>query len=344
MVYRTLLGQAQKDPLLPKLKIAYRGTWRENQLLFHEVSKLLRVLEAERIETIVLKGAALSLLYYKDLGLRPMHDFDVMVRMSQRSAAIAVMKDAGWSFMPRTPERINDAYFSIVHAHGFTDPNGRECDLHWHLIPECCRADSDDDFWDEAVPLEIHGVKTRSLSPTDHLLHACIHGAVWNPIPPIRWIADAMMIMKRSAIDWHRIVAQARKRRLTVPLAATLGFLATEYRAPVPRPVIESLRKTAVTKVEVAEYNYKNRNYQDAPFGFLPVLWFRYLRHEPDQSPTLKVIGFLRYLERFWGIDKTRQLPTYAALMIARRVRIIILPHLGRLARALTPRRFSAAG
>jgi len=37
--------------------------------------------------------------------------------------------------------------------------------------------------------------------------------------------------------------------------------------------------------------------------GFLPVLWFRYLRLEDNDNPRHKFIGFAKYLLRFWGAD-----------------------------------------
>jgi len=176
-LYRNLHVQGVKDRLLEKFKGIYRRTWCDNQLLFHEVSALLRSLGDAGIETIVLKGAALALLHYRDCGLRPMNDFDVMVHVEQRSAAIDLLRKLGWTPIPRSPEGVTETYLSVVNSHGFTHIAGRECDLHWHLFPECCQVDADNDFWEQAVPFEIHDVLSRSLAPTDQLLHVCVHGA-----------------------------------------------------------------------------------------------------------------------------------------------------------------------
>src|SRR5215813_6004791 len=301
LVHRNLLNRNVEDPLMVKLKAVYRRTWYENQLLFHRVSLLLTAFREAGIETIVLKGAALALLHYKDTGLRPMNDFDVMVRVEQRTAAIDVMSKQGWKPMPRSPEALTDSYLSVVNSHGFTHTNVAECDLHWHLFPECCQADADDDFWEQSVPFEIHGTSSRSLAPTDQLLHVCVHGAEWNPIPPLRWVADAMMILKTSVIDWDRLVAQGRHRRLILPLRDTLDYLSDRLAAPVPRKVLHSLHDVQVSKRERAEYKYKLQNYERKFLGYLPVLWFRYLRLEGSKPQHHKLIGFIKYLQRFWG-------------------------------------------
>ena len=259
-LYRNLQDQGVKDPQMSKFKDVYRQTWRHNELLFHHVSSLLLAFRDGGIETIVLKGAAVALLHYKDCGLRPMNDFDVMVRVKQTRAAIDLMKKLGWNPIPRSPEALTESYLSIVNSHGFTHNSGRECDLHWHLFPEGCQADADNDFWDQSVPFHVHGVSTRSLAPTDQLLHVCVHGAEWNPIPPLRWVADAMMIMKTSLIDWDRLIAQAQKRLLILPLRDTVDYLHHQLSAPVPPEILQSLYKMQASRLERAEYKYKTEN------------------------------------------------------------------------------------
>jgi len=323
-LYRNLQDQGVKDPLMLTFKGVYRRTWYDNQLLFHAVSTLLLTFRDAGIETMVLKGAALAILHYKDCGLRPMNDFDVMVRVGQTSAAIDLMRRLGWNPMPRSPEALTESYLSIVNSHGFTHSAGRECDLHWHLFPECCELDADNDFWDQSVPLQVHEALTRSLAPTDQLLHVCVHGAEWNPIPPLRWAADAMMIMSTAVIDWDRLVAQARKRRLILPLRDTLDYLHQQLAAPVPSKVLQSLHNIQASRLERAEYKYKTENYEAKPLGYLPVLWFRYLRLEGSDRPLHKLLGFVKYLQRFWGADHLRQLPFYAALMGVRKIRLMV--------------------
>ena len=322
-LYRNLQTQGVTDPLMGRFKGVYRRTWYDNQLLFHHVSTLLSSFHDAGIETIVLKGAALALLHYMDCGLRPMNDFDVMIPVNQTSKAIALMRELGWNPIPRSPEALTDSYLSIVNSHGFVHSAGRECDLHWHLFPECCQADADNEFWEQSVPFKIHGVAPRSLAPTDQLLHVCVHGAEWNPIPPLRWVADAMMIMKTAKIDWDRLISQARKRQMMLPVKGALDYLHRALGAQVPAQILQRIHNIPASKMELAEYKYKIQNYESRPLGFLPLLWFRYLRLEGKDSSHMKLIGFMKYLQRFWGVDHIRQLPSYAAFMATRRIRLI---------------------
>ena len=88
LVYRRLRDEGLNDPLLPFMRGVHRRTWHDNHLLFHHAQTLLRAFHAAGIPTLVLKGPALTLLYYKDYGLRPMGDFDILVPTAQAEAAL----------------------------------------------------------------------------------------------------------------------------------------------------------------------------------------------------------------------------------------------------------------
>ena len=74
-VYRNLRDQGLSDPLIEKLKGIYRLHWYKNQRLFHHMTPVLKSFHAAGIKTMILKGAALSLQYYRDYGLRAMGRF-----------------------------------------------------------------------------------------------------------------------------------------------------------------------------------------------------------------------------------------------------------------------------
>src|SRR5262245_53419620 len=68
LVYRNLSRPGLEDPLLGRLKGVYRLTWYKNQFLFRTLAEVLRRLDAAGVPALVLKGASLTTLYYRDLG------------------------------------------------------------------------------------------------------------------------------------------------------------------------------------------------------------------------------------------------------------------------------------
>lgn len=190
LLYANLRDLGSKDPLTEKLKGVYRRTWYTNQLLFHRAAALIQALEEAGLETLLFKGGALIPLHYKDLGLRPMGDFDVLVPTERATEAATVLQRNGWR-----PRLLFETQRLSRDCAGFVSGSGQEVDLHWHLLEECCYEGADQPFWDNAVPLSLNGIPTRALGAADHLFYVCVHGSRWKDVPPVRWVPDALAIL-----------------------------------------------------------------------------------------------------------------------------------------------------
>jgi hypothetical protein len=295
------------------------------------------------IQTMILKGAALTLLHYRDFGLRPMVDFDVLVPTKKASAAIKRLSESGWTstitplkgfseikFLNKlgwTPkirpiEEFTNAYFSVRHAHEFVDSEGHICDLHWRLLQGTTDENAHDEFWDAAVKTTVSHLSTRALNPTDQLFHVCVHGARWNFVPPLRWIPDAMLIMNtsQSEIDWNRLVALSKRHRQVLPIRDTLDYLRRHFSFPVPLSVLEELQNVSVSQITRMEHKVKTRSPRLMD-GFLEVhfLCRSYARQVVGAGLFSKLAGFPKFLQNIFGMDQLRQLPLYVLFELVRR-------------------------
>lgn len=326
LLYRNLRLLGVKDPLLNTFKGVHRRTWYENQILFRNMSNLLCSFHDAGIQTMILKGAALAILHYRDYGLRFMSDFDILIPTEQTFIAIDLLTKQGWKPKFRTLEAFFEPLFNVRHAETFKDGGGNECDLHWHLLYECCYEHADDAFWDDAKPVELHDVTTHALSPTDQLFHVCVHGAMWNIIPPVRWVADAMMIFNTSAsdIDWNRLVALAKERCVILQVEDTLSYLDELLDAPIPSDVLQSMKDVTVSRIEGMEYRAKTR---PSRFGELLHHWFRYkclLKRRRNAGLATRSIGFARFLQHTWKVSHVWKLPfCFISKSVRRSIRIL---------------------
>ena len=84
------------DPDIRPLLRSYRLTLTINRLLFQEISRQLRALHGAGFPTMLLKGAALTVHYYKDYGLRPMGDFDVLIPTARTEDVLRFLQTNGW--------------------------------------------------------------------------------------------------------------------------------------------------------------------------------------------------------------------------------------------------------
>jgi Uncharacterised nucleotidyltransferase len=312
LVYRNLGPSSFDAEVAGRLKGLYRRSWSHNQLIFKRAAEAIGSLREAGIETLVTKGASLALLAYHDVGARPMDDVDVLVPIERAGDAISVLSAAGWSPDHEDPL----AWTEVHHSLDFAGGGSGHVDLHWFALWQPA---SDEELWRAAVPLELGGVPTRAPCPADQLLLSCVHGTPWSPLPPFRWIADAVTVIRSAgeALDWERLVVEATRRRLTVATAAALAYLGEEFGAAIPGPVLEELRAVPASRHERAAFRAACR--PDSPLRTLRMAWDRYRRLRDLDTGAPRPGGFIDFARRFWGLESVWKLPAHAAGALSRR-------------------------
>ncbi len=312
LVYRNLGADAFDPEVAGRMKGIYRRSWSHNQMLFRRAAGAVARLSEAGIETMVLKGASLSLLAYDSPGVRPMDDVDVLVPIGRRVEAVEVMRAAGWR-----PEKADaEAWAEVHHSMGIDGPEGGNVDLHWFSLWQPAR---DEPLWRDAVPLELSGTRTLAPCPADQLLLVCVHGTPWSPLPPFRWIADAAAVIRSAGedLDWDRLVSEAKRRQLTVASAAALGYLRDEFDLVVPPTVVDRLRAAPASRHEHAAFRAASR--PDGPLRTLRMAWDRYRRLRDLDTGAPRPSGFPSFARRFWGLNSAWQLPLHAVRAFSRR-------------------------
>lgn len=313
LVYRNLRTLGLADPWMGRLAGVYRREWYRNRLLLHAAAGALARLHAGGIETMVLKGAALLTAYYRDCGVRPMGDCDVLVPTAGRRGAIDVLVRSGWKPLYRDPARLTDAVLDTRHSWGFVDARGLQLDLHWHALWLSCDPDADDDFWSRAEALTLEGVATRVLDPASLLLNVCVHGAEWEQAAPLRWIADAAIILRErgAQLDWDRGTAQAERHHAALLLRDALVYLRDSLGAAVPDYALARLHRARISKLE--RRMQRAQRSAHILLGGLPILWHRYLfcRRAWSGATFRDFLGFPLWVKRTLALDG-RRLPVWA--------------------------------
>lgn len=257
LIYERFRREGIQHPVLPVLRGLKRHTWYSNRLLFHRAGEAIRALRAAGIEVMVIKGAALTIEYYKDYSLRPMDDVDLLVRYPDTRAAIDVLCRNGWKAFNQWHEQngFSEQTRQYGHAMHFVHPSGQDLDLHWNLTPFCLAPDADQDFWAASKEMTFEGQAVRVLDPADQLLHICVHGVAWERVAPIRWIPDALAVVRRAQqLDWKRLLLQARKRKLTLIVSSALDYIDRNIGNFVPAHVLDEFKGSDVTVFERLEY------------------------------------------------------------------------------------------
>ncbi len=296
LLYNNLHKHGVDDSAMGKLKVIYRQAWSKNQTLFHEMAKVIEFLQNAGIKTMLLKGASLSLLYYKNNGSRPMADIDVLVPLKQARLADELLQKAGWT-SPFPLTELDLIYGHAIQLHNRLD---KEFDLHWRPF-NGCQDEYEKDFWDGAIPVKMANVDSMSPNPTDMLFHVIIHGVAWNPVPPIRWIADAITLINSDdfTIDWQRLINTAQKHHLNLRLKKGLQYLHDNFHPLIPPSVMKTIINLPVYYLEKIEYRFMigNRdNVSSSPFAAFCCHLCRFRRLNTGKS-IFPVFKFSRSLQ-----------------------------------------------
>ena len=311
LVGRTLRALGIDDPYLPRLRGIRRVFWSRNQMLVAATAPVLDALERRGIATMVLKGVPLALTCYRDLGLRPMEDLDVLVPFDR--ALDAVASSTSWASPGRRWRRRSSS--TTTGAPGVTPTGRRWTCTGCSTRRSRCRA------------IRRHGPTTSGPGPSPW------RWAGWSRAPParpiccstcactapggaagrgLRWVADAVTVLAAvgDRVDWARLVEQASRRGATPFLSDTLGYVAETFDAPVPPAVLAELR--AARPGPRLELAYRIRT-GPAPvpgrLGGLPITAGGWLCLTANQPLPAAVGALPGYLARAWRITGWRDAP-----------------------------------
>jgi len=138
---------------------------------------------------MALRGIALAHTVYPHPALRHCHDLDLLTPVSNEAT---------------------------VHGSGF--PISRHTslfatrDVGWRDIEGC------------TVDVDIAGVPTRVLQPTDALVHVCAHAAARGRSQSPLWCLDAAMLL-RAGVDLRRVRDTAERWQVSRPTARALRYV-----------------------------------------------------------------------------------------------------------------------
>jgi len=312
MLYHLLRQDGAEGPDIKRYAGMCRKAWYENKLLFHPTTQLIRQWQSEGRELAVVKGFAVAHIYYPDPALRPMDDVDILVPRDQATSSIDWFFEHGWhSLYGKTRDNIVTYSVRKEHSVDMRHESGHSVDLHWQILNFPLPPNLVQDIWDALQPVTIGDVTTQTLCPTDHLLHICAHGNAWNAVPPLRWIVDAHLILKKDAaiIDWERLIRLTDQLHIGHFITPALSYLKEEFDEPIPADVLNRLGQIPRQKWHESEYQAWISSDPHAMRDYS--LRYRYQRLRattPEWQKKTKWRAQCEYLRLHWELDSNTKL------------------------------------
>jgi hypothetical protein len=322
LVYRNLAAHDAGLPWFSRLAGIYRQSWYQNQVILRACADLLQRFEAQGIRALVFKGIPLSVLYYADMGARPMGDADVLVPRKRIHEAVELMQADGWKadfFGGDVPEDC----FELVHGLGFSHPRKAKLDIHASAFHSHYRDALNGDLWNTAIGFSFNTFHSETFSAEYQLINACSHGFAWNVVPPIRWVADAVKIIGTAPLDWDLLAESAITHDLHGDIVWNLDYLRKVWNQPVPGRIVDRLRKAPVSRQKRALLRVVSRR-MATPMDGVRKLWALHDYYCSSVGRTrllYRLAHFPKYIMAVRGLRDTRSLLSWGWEKFSERTR-----------------------
>lgn len=246
------LTAALPDDAVRSLRLTYLRTAALNTRLYHRLGIVLRELRRRSIPAIVLKGAYLAEAVYGNVGLRPMGDMDVLVRLVDIERLEGVLAGAGlhpltgWSELDVVTKR---------HVN-YASAGGEHFEFHHDLLPTTILPTHFDldALWAAAVETEIAGEPALALSPPDLLLHLCAHLFVHVEFWGLRGLCDISETIHHVGpkMDWSAVINRSRRGSLDRCVYLALQAIEALLEVPLPDSLLSTLQPAGMPQSALA--------------------------------------------------------------------------------------------
>ena len=224
-----------------RLRNMYLSSVARGLQLSSELAEILDHFNKTDIPVIVLKGPHLAEMVYKDWALRPMGDFDLMVKKEDLARAAEGLKVLGYEASAEFHLEAQIKFHNDLPM--LSKQNGFIVDPHWTLeLPTSPFKIDIEGVWQRARKTTISGTDALVLSPEDFLLHLCIHAAYHHRLSfgllLLRDIAETIQCL-RGEIDWEKLINTAEQWGAGRCLSLSLYLSKELFAAEAPSEVLK---------------------------------------------------------------------------------------------------------
>lgn len=215
----------------------------------------LRSARAKGLPILVLRGAALSEVYYGDPALRPAADEDILVRRSDIAGVEGLCREMG---LLRLPGMAGVTY-------GGRSPLPLMLDIHtgiWHEKDE-------KSLWARALPVRLADQQAFRLGPEDMALNLVFHAAVHHGRFSARDAVDLALVCAPvgGAPRWDFLLEMTAHAGLEAVLRHCLRETRERTHASVPDEILERLRLKGLRSWEEGFYRWNTVSFDRPGIG-----------------------------------------------------------------------------
>jgi len=234
------------------LEKRYYNNLARNMLFYNELNKVLKAFKKANIDVIVLKGAFLAEEIYKNIGLRPMSDIDLLVKEKDLQKVKVEMNKLMYFPKYVFPTKLHEQQFKLLNEELPYENKTKKItlEIHWNIqSPKHLDGIKIEDFWENAKSVKVAGVETLTFAPENLLQHLCLHVdkhiklSTAPPAKPLRDFCDIAEVTTyyKNKIDWNYLVQSSKDYEVTEPVFQGLFIAKNYFQGCIPDETIQKL-------------------------------------------------------------------------------------------------------
>lgn len=245
-----------------------------NQEAQNKLSLILNELKQKNIKIIIRKGLELIKLVYKDLGLRPTGDVDVLVRPQDWKEISDTLENAGLTsdvdLLKIHNLSAGRLYYHILYYDKIPEKSSFLAHnpyclgyiKYFRLEPRLKLYHFDfykpsiDEIWKDAIIFSSDGMDALMLSHEDMIMDLCFNLSKYNFFRLLCVCDINEFILKhKNDINWDLLVAKSNQRYLNPITYSGLMCAKRLFDTPIPTDLIKNLKPTKRTTFLLKKLN-----------------------------------------------------------------------------------------
>jgi hypothetical protein len=287
-----------------RLKVIYKHWWLKTQHIVNQLKAVHETFTKNGIATVIIKGASI-MEYYELRELRPMADFDLLVKPTDAAKALAILQQMQYTFTDVTGYAIKQHSELVTTFSSSLEctnkVNGTKLDLHWRL-GSGCSFPLTYDLWEHLVDYcVLPGAKRPELAYEVFLI--IIHAIESKRRDNLNWITDINTLNNRYDGSFWQTARKLAIREKKLVMFDYGCHLLIQYGVYAPTPekvIVPSIHNSLIAKA--------TRNI--GPLRQLRLKIFNLNCLYPNSNFAFKSYQLLRRVKLYFIFNKIKKLNT----------------------------------
>ncbi len=208
------------------------------------LKRLVAAFAARGLQPLALKGPALAVQAYGNLGARGGVDLDVLLPAEQWPEALGVLRDMGYHMAPGQQWPLPDATHELVLVH----EQQPRIELHRRLLRHQHLLHAPQQL---TQVLDLQGTDVTCLAPAYALPYLLAH-ANQHCFRRLIWLMDIYALLLRADLDLELLASQVKRSGTCAMLDTCLSLLTLLFDLQVPAP-LQQVRRPCRASREMVE-------------------------------------------------------------------------------------------